>query len=172
MKLKNFIKRQKPLPVKDTKTFHTSVKPGKKTTRASEKNSHKSKKRIVNLTLIAIGIFIVVAFLSMAAFLYRNYILEKLNPDTIISPGTQNVIELDSAREILVQNGVDFSNFGYASGSSQLTLTINGTTVYFSNSLEFEKQVKILADIMYSLKSEDKNARIIDLRYNRPIVKF
>lgn len=173
MKLKNFIKKQKLPLVKETKTFHTTLKPSKKQTRASEKLQKRSKKRTAFLILCAIFIFLVVSVLFLAGFFYRNYILEKIDTKTIISPGTQNVIVLDSAREILVDKDINIASFGYASGSSILTLTVEeGTTIYFSTNVEFEKQADILDKIFYSLKSEGRNAKIIDLRYNRPIVKF
>jgi len=173
MKLKNFIKKQPPQPAKGTKTFHTTLKPNKKPTRASEKFERKSKKRTVLLILCAILIFLLASILFIVAFFYNNFILEKIDSKTIISPGSQNVIELDSARQILLENDINIENFGYSSGSSFLTLSIEeGPTVYFSNTVKFLQQAEILDKILYSLKSEGKNARIIDLRYNRPIVKF
>lgn len=173
MKLKNFIKKQKTPLKKETKTFHTTLKPNKKQTRASEKFNKKTKRRTVLLIFFAVLIFIVVSILFIAAFLYKNFILQKIDSSTIISPGSQNVIELDKAREVILEKNIKIDSFGYASGSSLLTLSIEeGATVYFSNSIEFLQQAELLNKILYSLKSEGKNARIIDLRYNRPIVKF
>ena len=173
MKLKNFIKKQKFQPAKETKTFHTTLKPSKKQTRASEKSQQKSKKRTLWLIFYAVLIFFAVALLFLAAFLYKNYIYKKIDSSIIVSPGTQNVIELDSARQILLDKDINIEKFGYSSESSVLTLSLReGATVYFSNSVGFSQQAEILEKLLYSLKSEGKNARVIDLRYNRPIVKF
>lgn len=173
MRLKNFIAKQKSPKVKETRTFRTSIKPAKKETRASEKKSLKLVKRLRVLLFAGGAILLLVFILSLIAFFYRNYIIERLKPGEIISPGVPRVIQIYEAEEILKKNNIEFSDFGYASGSSVLSLTLDeGTHVYFSNSTDFNGQAQILADIVYTLKSEGKNASIIDLRYNRPIVKF
>lgn len=173
MKLKNFISKQKQKQVKETKTFRTSIKPDNKKNRASEKKSIKFSKRIRFLMLVGVFILAAVLLMALVAFFYRNYIIERLKPDEIISPGIQKVIDLESARQFLKENNIQYSNFGYASGSADLSLTLSeDTIVYFSSTTDFHNQAEILADIIYSLKSEGKNASIIDLRYNRPIVKF
>jgi len=173
MKLKNFIKNQKKENTRETKTFHTTLKPNKKQTRASEKASEKSQKRTKLLIFVGFVILGFTIILFLLAFIYNNYILNRINSGEIISPGNLNVIEIDKARQILLDKDIKIENFGYASGSSTLLLSIeDGPTVYFSDIVEFENQAEILDKILYSLKSEGKTAKIVDLRYNRPIVKF
>ena len=172
MKLKNFIKKQK-RERSETKTFHTTFKPAKKQNRAKEKAHHKFSKRTILLIRAGVIIFIAVILLFIAAFLYNNYISVQINSQDIISPGKQNVIELDIARQLIIDSDIKIEKFGYASGSSVLELKIeDGATVYFSNSINFTEQAELLKKILYSLKSEDKKPLVIDLRYNRPIVKF
>jgi len=173
MKLKNFIKKQKTKKAKETKTFHTTLKPVKKQNRAKEKAHHKFSKRTFFLIRAGIVIFIIVILLFIVAFLYNNYISGQINSKDIITPGRQNVIELDPARQLIIDNDIKIESFGYGSGSSILKLKIEeGATVYFSNSIKFSEQIELLKKILYSLKTEDKKALVIDLRYNRPIVKF
>lgn len=173
MKLKNFIKKQKKEIARETKTFHTTLKPTKKQTRASEKASEKSKKRTNFLIFIGFSLLGLAVALFVLAFLYNNYILKKISSEEIISPGNLNVIEIDEARQMLLDKDIKIENFEYASGSSTLLLSIvEGPVVYFSDTVVFKEQAEILDKILYSLKSEGKEAKVIDLRYNRPIVKF
>ncbi len=173
MKLKNFIKKTNPKIEKDSKTFRTNLKSGKKLNRASQKAQVKSKKRIIILILLSLCIFTAVLALFIAGFIYRNYILDQIRTDSIISPGSQNVIEVNKARDILIEKDIAINELNYSSESASLTLQIiDGPIVYFSNSQDFMKQAEMLSEILYSLKNEDRSAVIIDLRYNKPIVKF
>lgn len=172
MKLKNFIKKSKK-KVKKVKTFHTTIKQDKKQTRADNKLQLKSNKKIILLTILSALIFLVVVVLFLIGFFYKNYLLKEISTKKIIIPGAQNVVEVDKARQILVGFNIKIKSFGYSTSSAALTLKIeSGPVVYFSEAVEFLKQAEVLEKILYSLKSEDGSARVIDLRYNRPIVKF
>lgn len=172
MKLKNFIKKSKK-KVNRVKAFHTTIKQDKKQTRANNKLQLKSNKKIILLTIISGLIFLVVVALFLIGFFYKNYLLREISTTKIITPGVQNVVEVDKARQVLVGINIEIKSFGYSTSSAALTLKIkNGPVVYFSEAVEFLKQSEVLKKILYSLKSEDRNARVIDLRYNRPIVKF
>lgn len=173
MKLKNFLKKEKREKIRETKTFNTNLKPQKKQTRADGKAKERSKKRTFFLIIFAVLIFTLACTLFAVAFIYNNYIFKKINSSEILTPGKLTVIEFNDAKNILAKNDIDIQDFGYVSGSAQLSLKIeDGPTVYFSESVEFLDQVEILKSILYTLKNEGKNARFIDLRYNRPIVKF
>lgn len=173
MKLKNLIKKPQKQKLKEIKTFHTTIKSRKKHVRIDQKAKNKSNKKAVVLWSIVISLFGLVAALSAAAYVYNSFIIKSFDSGEIISPGEQNIIQLDVARQILIDKNIDVQKLEYGSGSAALNLQIeDGPAVYFSESLIFEKQADILSRILSSLKNEGKNARIVDLRYNRPIVKY
>jgi len=172
MKLKNFIKKPKKKEVKEQKTFNLHKK--LKNTQRIEKKTNLKKNRIVYVSTIFSLILFTSAVIIFILGLFYNYVLEKkISSNEIISPGSQNVIEISEARRIILDKGINIRSFEYSSSSGALTLVIdNDSTVYFSDQIDFLKQVELLDKIIYSLKAEDKKAKIIDLRYNRPIVKF
>jgi len=124
--------------------------------------------------LIAILIFTLILLISLGGYFYKSFIEKKLQEEIILSPGQQNIINVDDAKKILLEHSVSIGSAGYASGSGVFTLKIEGggPTVYFSENLDFKEQVKLLKRILENLNLEDKDARVIDLRYNKPIVKF
>ncbi len=173
MKLKNLIKKPPRQNPKENKTFRTSIKSKKKHTRIDQREKNKSSKSIKILAVVILGVFAAVVILFLMASLYNSIILKSLNSKKIISPGVQNIITIDEARRILIEKDIRIKTLEYSSGSAALSLTIeNGPVVYFSSGVLFEEQADILYRLLSSLKMEGRSARIIDLRYNRPIVKF
>ncbi len=117
--------------------------------------------------------FSVSVLLFFGVYLYSYYFHPKINNNEILSPGVINVVEIEKARRLLIEKEIAIQSFNYSSGSASLVLIIEkGPTVYFSQTASFDKQAELLGKILDSLKSEGRNAKIIDIRYNRPIVKF
>ncbi len=173
MKLKNFIREPKKGQVKGRKTFHTKNKFNKKSSRVDEREKTKKNKRSVVIIILGTSIFVIAVILSGLAYFYNSFVLPRVDRGEILLPGEQFVIEMDKARNTLEGQGISIKSFGYSSESGALTLVIDDNqAVYFSDTANFSEQVNLLIEIRNNLRSQDRNAKIIDLRYNRPIVKF
>lgn len=172
MKLKNFIKTPKKEEIKNKKSFHL-IKKSSKQSRAAEKEKTKKNKRAYKITYIAGLLFIIAGLIFSSVFFYFNYVMPKINTSDILVPGDINIIEISEARQILSENDIEIQKLEYSSSSAGLILnTKEGTEIFFSDTVKFDEQVILLKKILTSLKNQDKNARVVDLRYNRPIVKF
>ena len=173
MKLKNFIKKSKKENDKARKAYISNTKVNRKPSRAEEKKKIKSTRRVIVLNIISVALFVAALVLFVSVYLYHTFIVKRLKNKEIISPWIQNAVQVSDAERILKEELIQIGSIEYSTASGALTLVIkDGPTVYFSDNVTFGDQALLLKKILKSLKLEDRSARVIDLRYNKPIVKF
>lgn len=172
MKLRNIIKKSPKKELKIKKNFNTRKKFTSPPNRAEEKTNKRKNKFIIRLSYISVIIFAAAVILLLAAYVFNYFIFQRLGSPDIITPGTSNTIQTESASSMLREKNIQIGALGYASSSGVFRLQTNNTLVYFSESIDFEIQVDLLRKIIDNLKLENKEAKLIDFRYNKPIVKF
>lgn len=101
------------------------------------------------------------------------YSLELKKEVPIVKPvvSSNSTLELE---KILRKSGLQFDQIKRSSGSARLYTTLtDGPTVVFSDSKDPQVQVSSLQLILTRLTIEQgKNAKMIDMRFNKPVVKF
>lgn len=69
--------------------------------------------------------------------------------------------------------GLDVSSVIFATNSAEVTFLIHDkTSVYFSAEKDIKNQLDLVQAIDRQLTADGKQAIVIDLRYNKPIVRF
>ena len=80
---------------------------------------------------------------------------------------------ISDVRNALADAKVEYTTVAISSASGALRADLpEGTQVYFSYKNDLKWQISSLQRILIRLTIENKVPSVIDLRYNRPIVKF
>ena len=77
---------------------------------------------------------------------------------------------LQELKEKAAKREIEFSAFSPIGENAIEASSSSGTTVFFSKEKEVEPQLDTLQTIWENFKIEGRRARIIDLRYERPII--
>ncbi len=134
-----------------------------------------TRKKLKKILLLCISFF--AAFLIVGLFLlfFRDFSFsipkfsghkgEILNPNATYS--------ISDVRNALADAKVEYTTVAISSASGALRADLpEGTQVYFSYKNDLKWQISSLQRILIRLTIENKVPSVIDLRYNRPIVKF
>jgi hypothetical protein len=135
-------------------------------------HSHRNyTKLITNIVLILLGLFILTTIL----FILRRVVLPKvMNHDTvIINPQGATAMDNNQVRNIIENTGLVVEQFEFATNSAYVTFTLNKTTqVLVSLDKDIRGQMDLVEAVDKQIKEDGKQAIYIDLRYNKPVVKF
>lgn len=135
-------------------------------------NSHRNYTRlIINISLIIIGLLIVTVLL----FITRRVVLPKLlNRDSVIlNPQGAPPPDNNQVKNIIVNTGLVVDEVRFSTNSAVVTFTLNKVTnVILSLEKDIAGQMDIVEAISSQIIEDGKQAIYIDLRYNKPIVKF
>ncbi len=126
---------------------------------------------------ILFGLFMLLAvifFLATALYAVRIYIIDGLfvKNEEIISPQSI-LITNDEVRNIINEKNLATSQINIATESGEITFVLNGKTkVFMTNRKDIALQTELVRSIDRQITLDGKQAILIDLRYNKPIVKF
>lgn len=150
--------------------FRKRKKPKVRTT--VKVHSHKNyTKLITNIVIGLLALFIVITLL----FIVRRVLLPNiLNRDVVIlNPQGAAAMDNNQVRNIIENTGLIVDKFEFATTSAYVTFTLNKTTqVLLSLDKDIGGQMDLVEAVDKQIKEDGKQAIYIDLRYNKPVVKF
>ena len=133
-----------------------------------------SRKVLVKIAFLILPIVLgfIIFFIINFSYLWLPYLGFEKN--TIIEkPIVKSNLNAELSQELASHN-IEFDKIVQSTGSARLYTQIkDGPTVVFSDSKNADSQVSSLQLILRHLTIEQgKKAKLIDLRFNKPIVKF
>ncbi len=135
-------------------------------------HSHRNyTKLITNIVLGLLALFILITLL----FIIRQVVVPKfLNRDKIIlNPQGATALNNNQVRNIIENTGLIVDKFEFATTSAYVTFTLNKTTqVLISLDKDIGGQMDLVEAVDKQIREDGKQAIYIDLRYNKPVVKF
>lgn len=135
-----------------------------------EHTTKKNKKLYFLVIFIIFGIIALCALLFALRFAVISYFEER---QPIISPQGKSLPEFEEIKKSLLESGLEITNINSATSSSYIRFTLNDkTTVYLRKDEQIERQLDMVRSIERQMTIDGKSTISIDLRYNKPIVKF
>lgn len=128
-------------------------------------------KKVILLLLFFLG---VVILLSLVLTAIRIYIIDGIfvKNEEIISPQSI-IIGNDEVKNIIKNQNLNTSSVAIATESGEITFVLNGKTkIFMTNRKDVATQIGLVKSIDRQITLDGKQAITIDLRYNKPIVKF
>jgi cell division septal protein FtsQ len=135
-----------------------------------ETKQRKFKKILFYLFIIIVLIFCLTGFFFSLRFIVIPKFFESKNT-VILSPVDKNQIQNEDIKNLISESGLDVSDIVF----SDLTVSFmfhRDTKVVFSTEKDIKTQLNLLVSIDQQMTFDNKRAIYIDLRYNKPIVKF
>lgn len=129
------------------------------------------KKLILNAALIIVAIFI----LATTLYIVRNLFLPlvMINNQKIIIPQGKLLPDNNQVKNIILNAGLSVSDIKFATNSSTVTFKLKkDILVLISTGKDVRNQLDLVEAIESQVMADGKRAIYIDLRYNKPIVKF
>lgn len=137
-----------------------------------QKKNRRLKKILGVLFLIIIALFVLIGILIGIRYALEVYKGAQSSKEIVVG----NVTVPESNEELMalfLEDGITIEPIESSSFSAKLTIQVtNGPRVILSRSKDVKTQVQLLESILRRLIIEDKKPTVIDLRYNKPIVKF
>lgn len=136
-----------------------------------ERKHREYKKLLMRFFLVVLGLFMLAALL----FFVRSYVLPSVfHKDlNILNPLGNGYPDNDQIQNILQNKGLDISNVEFASDSASVTFVMHGSTlVTLSKEKDINAQLDMADAVARQITEDGKQAISIDLRYNKPIVRF
>ncbi len=135
-------------------------------------HKQKSYKRLViNASLVVLSLFILVT----ALYIVRVTVVSKFieGEKDIIAPQANPYPDDNQIRNAIQNSGFETAGINFASNSATVTFYFKkDTLVLMSTKKDIRNQLDLVEAISQQLMSEGKRAIYVDLRYNKPIVKF
>jgi cell division septal protein FtsQ len=134
------------------------------------------KNRAYKKLLIRFSLFILCLFLFAAVlFSVKVYVIPAIMHKnvSILNPLGNGYPDDDQILEILHNKAMDITGIEFASDSASVVFLFHGSTrVYLSKEKDIGGQLDMVDAIYRQVTMDGKQANSIDLRYNKPIVKF
>ena len=135
-----------------------------------EKKQRKFQKILLYLSLCVVLIFFLVGFFFSLRFIVIPKVFESKNT-IILSPVDKNQLQNTDIIHIIEKRSLDISDIIFTDSTVSF-LMHRDTKVVFSTEKDIKTQLNILVSIDQQMTFDNKRAIYIDLRYNKPIVKF
>ena len=135
-----------------------------------EKNQKKFKKIFLYFFLFIILIFCLAGLLLLLRVIIIPKVFELKNT-VILSPLDKSTLQNSEIEKIIKESGLDVSDILF----TDLTISFmfhRDTKVFLSSEKDIKNQLNLLVSIEDQMTFDNKRAISIDLRYNKPIVKF
>lgn len=136
-----------------------------------EKKKREYKKILFAFFIFTFFIFILSAFL----YFFRIFVVPNIfqNKSEVISPQGNAIPDDDTIQKTLLDSGLKVSNIKFQNDASIVVFTLNGRTqILLSRFKNIKDQLELIEAIDRQVTADGKQAISIDLRYNKPIVKF
>ncbi|MDO8269254.1 MAG: hypothetical protein Q7T54_01120 [Candidatus Levybacteria bacterium] len=133
---------------------------------------HREYKKIIRTFLIFLA---VIATLSAFLYLIRFYVIEFFvaKNEELITPQGTVIIDDNRAKEIIEESRLPITGITFATEAALISFTLNGKTkVIVTKYKDIGIQMDLVEAIDRQVTLDGKQAISIDLRYNKPIVKF
>lgn len=137
-----------------------------------EKKNKNARRFFVSALIIALGL-LVLGMLLVGVKLILSETTFSLNGKVIYNPQISTLIPQEEILTALKKQPFTVDEINFSSQSSVVKFTANKTTkVYLSQEKDVDEQLKVLDAILRQLALDNKETILVDLRYNKPIVKF
>ncbi len=137
-----------------------------------QQKKHREYKKTLTRVLIAFGILFLIALLLLAIqkFLIPNFFLRNT---ILLSPQLQAPLSDNEIEQLIKDSAADITSVQFSSGSAAISYMLHGVTVvYLSPEKDIKQQLALANAIDRQVTESGKQAISIDLRYNKPIVKY
>ena len=161
---------EKPRPKRRLSLFKRRRKPDLRPF-VREKKKQQGRKLLYTILGIAFFLFLTASIL----FSIKTYVLQKffVGDQSLVSPQGEAFPDKNQIENIIQNKGLDASEIVFASDSATVSFTIKKQTqVTLSLSKDLRSQIDLVEAIDQQISMDGKQAISIDLRYNKPIVKF
>lgn len=129
-------------------------------------------KKIIGAFILFVAI---ITILAAALYFIRYHVIEPIltqNTQILTPQGTQ-IIDNSKAQDLINSGNLHVTDIQFATDSVIITFTIkNKTRVVLTKNKDLAKQMELVEAIDRQITMDGKQAISIDLRYNKPIVKF
>lgn len=135
------------------------------------KQKLQNKSRFPKIILMIAGIVVLIAALSVLLSVVSSF-FPKSQTHNFLDPYEKNN-DVSVLKKDLEEANLFPEEVTVASSDASIVVQLDhGPTVYFSPDQDFKTQVSSLQLIISRLTIEKKQPNIVDLRYDKPIVKF
>lgn len=136
-----------------------------------QKKHYQFKKIIFRISICVIGLFALAGMLFiLQKFIIPNFFLKN---SQIISPQQSIPLSNPEIEKLIRENSDDATDVHFSTSSAAISYLINGSTViYLSAEKDIAQQLSLVRSIELQIISDGKQANIIDLRYNKPVVRY
>jgi cell division septal protein FtsQ len=139
---------------------------------AKAKKQKRYKKLVAYFIVFVILIFLIVVVLYTARFFLVEHFANSKNT-SIVNPEGSSLPTDTQVKNSIVNAGLDADNFIFATQSAVVIFNIHrDTKVYLPFDNNLEEEIEVLKAVDQQMTLDNKRAIYIDLRYNKPIVKF
>lgn len=137
-----------------------------------QQKKHREYKKTLARVFLIIGILFLLAVLLFAvqkfllpAFFQRNTV--------ILSPQLNAPLSDNEIKQLIKESASDITSVQFSSGSAAISYMLHGATaVYLSPEKDIKQQLALANAIDRQVLGSGKQAISIDLRYNKPVVKY
>jgi hypothetical protein len=136
-----------------------------------DKKQRQSKKYIVYFLVFLVGLFL----LSGVLYAVRVIVISKFfeQDEKIINPQGTPKPNNDQIEEMITSSGIQITDIQFSTASAVVEFRLKEKThIALSTDKDIPSQLDMVTAIDRQLISDGKQAISIDLRYNKPIVKF
>ena len=163
-------KEKRPRVKRRVSLFRRRRKPDIRPFVRAKKQRH-YKKLIIRLIFVILTLFVLIVILyCIKTFLIPQFFYKNTQ---ILSPEGSSVMDNSQIKNTIQSAGLDVSSVIFATNSAEVTFLIHDkTSVYFSAEKDIKNQLDLVQAIDRQLTADGKQAIVIDLRYNKPIVRF
>ena len=130
------------------------------------------KKLLRYLLLMVLVLFLMAGILYGLRYIVISYFIASRNTN-IINPNGIKLPDNAQIKSLIKSSGLNVSNITFASDSADISFILNKDTfIYLTGEKNIDDQLSLVRAIDQQMTSDNKRAISIDLRYNKPIVKF
>lgn len=134
-----------------------------------------NNKRFRKVLKVIFILFLTFFLIAISLFLLKIYLLPLYleKNENIILPQDKLIIDEEFIAQVFGNEGIEADNIKISPDRTELRIQVNGSTQVVMKIDGFIKEkAKLIKQILKSLSIDNKQANFIDLRYNKPIVKF
>lgn len=137
-----------------------------------QQKKHREYKKTVTRVLIIV--FVLFCLAAILFVLQRYFIPNFFLKDQVIVTPQQNIpLTNNEIEKIITESSSDISDVRFSTGSASISFTLRGSVaVYLSPERDIKQQLSLVSAIDRQVITDGKQAISIDLRYNKPIVKY
>lgn len=134
----------------------------------------KKEKRVKKIFKMLLIIILIIFGVSVVLYGIRHLLIITIfsKSTTILTPQSESVVGKEDVESILRANNLPYSELAISTSSAVVSFKTGDTRVLFDKEMGIKEQVLTAQAILRRLSLDGKRASIIDLRYNKPIVKF